>query len=118
MNKLELINLSEILKCRYAHICLNWVDIDILKISPPLKKNYYPFRHGNYKRGVYIWDNYQTMVWIESFGGLEQGHIKISNGDIKLSKFGIPEGWAHTFSFKEEDSPMTIYKTMKMKVFW
>lgn len=116
MNKLEFNNLSEILKCRYPNICLNWSDIDIFRISPTLKKNFYPFRSAAYKEGAYILNGYQTIVWVESYfgGSLDQGHVKISAGSVK-SPF---EGWAHIFSFKEEGSPLTIYKTMKMKVFW
>lgn len=121
MNKLEFENLSEIMKCRYPHICVSWADADIFRMSPALKKNFYPVRNMSYKRGIYIFNGYQTHVWVDAFfSGVESGHIRISTGTIKMNKTGSgSEGWMPTiFSFKEEGSPLTIYKTMKMKVFW
>jgi hypothetical protein len=120
MNRLEFENLSEILKCRYPHICITMNDIYVFRASPILNKNYYPFRRGgSRKSGVYIFDGHQTIIWQDKmFGGIEDGYIKISTGEIKVNQNFDTEGWGPTFSFKEEGSPLAIYKTMKMKAFW
>lgn len=116
MNALEIANLTEILKLQYPNVCLSYDDYRQITTVPANKKCFYPCSSRaakiSSKHGFILHEKGQTAIWTD---------WKVENGTIKIA-FGAPtasdKGWSESFSFKEEGSPMTIYKMMKLKAFW
>jgi hypothetical protein len=115
MKKIEIANLIEVIKLQYPHICINYMDFDLLLMMPNQRRNFYPFHDSKSrnvrKRGAF--NNGQTICW-EDYN-LESGFIKLS---LQIPKKITDKVWLDKQSLKEEDSPMKIYKLMKMKAFW
>lgn len=111
-NRLKMTNLTEIIKCRYPNICFNYADLYYFLNTPLAKKYFYRFYRAGDKVGVFNIDGHQTFVW-QNFSQ-ETGTIKIAIG----TPTGSDKGWSESFSVMEKDSPMTIYKFVKMKAFW
>jgi hypothetical protein len=113
MNKIEIANLTEILRLDYSHICLNPHNIDQFINIPIHHKNFYPFYRKAYPRkGAF--NNGKTICWAD--WSVDSGHIKISVNQKMPAD--LTHGWSDQFSFKEEDSVMKIYKLTKLKAFW
>lgn len=123
MNKLEIDNLGEIIKLKYPNILLNYFDLEHLVNIPKYKREFYRMNryfNRSYKLGYF--NNGATTIWMDStfFSSHPSGYLKISfNKNIQDGNDpNATKGWSDLLSFKEEGSPMKIYKIVKMRMFW
>ncbi len=110
MDKQAISNLYEIVKLGYPHICLNIHDFKQFTNIPARDREFYRIRRGGSKQGFF--NNGRTCCWAD--WGQEMGHIKISIANpVDLTK-----GWTDPMPFEQKDSPLQIYRFMKLKAFW
>lgn len=115
MNLLTVANLEEIIKCKYHGILLHSEDLYAFTNIPWHNRNWYPVRRGTYTGCRGFFNNGHTSVWADTWPfTLQPGDIKIATRPVTPQQ----SYWSDVFSFREEGSPLKIYKYMKLKAFW